>query len=154
MIKYVEKNCESGLARLTTLQRRHNGHDGVSNHQPYDCLLNRLFRPRSQKSSKFRVTGLCEGNSPVTGEFLAQRASNAANASIWWRYRENYHNCSYRRNNKQLLCDCCISVQYPSCQEHNIAHDRSTDSNVILQNVFLMLTIIKLSRSTKLKFTL
>ena len=23
---------------------RHNGHDGVSNHQPHDCLLNRLFR--------------------------------------------------------------------------------------------------------------
>ena len=24
------------------LQRRHNGHDGVSNHQPHDCLLNRF----------------------------------------------------------------------------------------------------------------
>ena len=36
--------------------------------------------------SKLRVTGLCEGNSPVTGEFPAQRASNAENISIWWRY--------------------------------------------------------------------
>ena len=42
---------------------RHNGHDGVSNHQPYDCLLNRLFRRRSKKTSKLRVTGLCAGNS-------------------------------------------------------------------------------------------
>ena len=31
------------------------------------------------KTSKLRVTGLCEGNSPVTGEFPAQRASNAEN---------------------------------------------------------------------------
>ena len=28
----------------TPLQWRHNGRDGVSNHQPHDCLLNRLFR--------------------------------------------------------------------------------------------------------------
>ena len=40
---------------------RHNGPDSVSNHQPYDCLPNRLFRRRSKKSSKFRVTGLCAG---------------------------------------------------------------------------------------------
>ena len=31
------------------------------------------------------VSGLCAGNSPVTGEFPAQRASNAENVSIWWR---------------------------------------------------------------------
>ena len=42
-----------------------------------DCLLNRLFRRRSKKTSKPRVTGLCEGNSPVTGESPSQRASNA-----------------------------------------------------------------------------
>ena len=29
---------------------------------------------------------LCEGNSPVTGEFPAQKASNVEKASIWWRY--------------------------------------------------------------------
>ena len=39
----------------------------VSNHQPHECLLNRLFRRRSKKTSKFRVTGLCAGNSPVRG---------------------------------------------------------------------------------------
>ena len=61
-------------------------HDSVSNHQPYDCLLNRLFRRRSKKTSKLRVTGLCAGNSPVTGEFPAQMASNAENVSIWWRH--------------------------------------------------------------------
>ena len=39
-----------------------------------------------KKTSKFRVTGLCVGNSPVTGEFPAQKARNAENASIWWRH--------------------------------------------------------------------
>ena len=71
-----------------TLQWRHNGHDGVSNHQPHDCLLNRLFRRRSKKTSKLRVTSLCAGNSPGTGEFPAQMASNAKNVSIWWRHHE------------------------------------------------------------------
>ena len=47
-----------------SLHWRHNDHDGVSNHQPRDCLLNRLFRRRSKKTSKLRVTGLCVGNSP------------------------------------------------------------------------------------------
>ena len=69
-----------------SLQWRHNERDGVPNHQPQDCLLKRLFRRRSKKTSKLRVTGLCEGNSPVTGEFPAQRASYAENVSIWWRH--------------------------------------------------------------------
>ena len=67
------------------LQWRHNELDGVSNHQPRHCLLNRLFRRRSKKT-KLRVTGLCEGNSPVTGEFPAQKFCNAENVSIWWRH--------------------------------------------------------------------
>ena len=65
---------------------RHNGRDGISNHQPHDCLLVRLFRRRSKKTSKLHVTGLCAGNSPATGEFPAQMASNAENVSIWWRH--------------------------------------------------------------------
>ena len=65
---------------------RHNELDGVSNHQPHDCLLNRLLRRRSKKISKLRVTGLFEGNSPGICEFPAQRASNAENATIWWRH--------------------------------------------------------------------
>ena len=44
---------------------------------------------RSKKTSKLRVTGLCEENSPVTGEIPAQRASNAENVSIWWRHHEH-----------------------------------------------------------------
>ena len=73
----------SSFLPLLTLQWRHNGLDGVSNPQPHDCLLNRLFRHRSTKTSNLCVTGLCVGNSPVTGEFLAQMYSNAKNVSIW-----------------------------------------------------------------------
>ena len=74
--------CSLALNHRNTLRWRHNGHDSVSNHQPHDCLLNRLFRRRSKKTSKLRATGLCAGNSRGTGEFPAQMASNAENVSI------------------------------------------------------------------------
>ena len=69
-----------------SLQWRHNERDGVSIHRPHDCLLSRLFRHVWNKTSKLCVTGLDEGNSPVTREFPAQMASNAENVSIWWRH--------------------------------------------------------------------
>ena len=69
-----------------SLQWRHNGRDSVPNHQPHDCLVNCLLRHKSKKISKLRVTGLCAGNSPGTGEFPAQMASYAENVSIWWRH--------------------------------------------------------------------
>ena len=50
--------------RVSSLRWRHNGRDSISNHQPHDCLLNRLFKRRSKKTSKLRVTGLCAGKSP------------------------------------------------------------------------------------------
>ena len=65
------------------VQWRHDEHGGVSNHPRLECLLTRLFRRGSKKISKLRVTGLCEGNSLETGEFPAQRVSNAENVSIW-----------------------------------------------------------------------
>ena len=70
-----------------TLGWHYNGRDSVSNHQPHDCLLNRLSRRRSKKTSKLRITGLSAGNSPGTGEFPAQRVSNAEDVFIWWRHR-------------------------------------------------------------------
>ena len=82
--KHCIMTCPDGYA--FTLRWRHNGRECVSNHQPHDRLLNRLFRRRSKKRSKFRVTGLCAGNSPVTGEFPTQMASSAAKSSSWWRH--------------------------------------------------------------------
>ena len=78
-------DCHTVALSCCSLQWRHNERDGVSNHQPHDCLLNDLFSRRS-KTPKLRATGLCVGNSPVTCEFPIQRASNAENVSIWWRH--------------------------------------------------------------------
>ena len=84
-------SCQAARKTVWILQWRHNEPDGVSNHQPHDCLPKRSFRHISKKTSKLRVTGLCEGNSPLTGEFPAQRASNAENASIWWRHHDSLY---------------------------------------------------------------
>ena len=43
-----------------------------------------VYTSGSKKTSKLHVTGLCAGNSPVTGEFPAQMGSNVENVSIWW----------------------------------------------------------------------
>ena len=84
-----------------SLQWCHNDRDGVSNHQFRHCLFNRLFRRRSKKTSKLRVTGFCAGNSPVTGEFPAQRAGDVENVSIWWRHHV-YSRLRYTSNQRGL----------------------------------------------------
>ena len=71
-----------------TLQWRHNELDGVSNHQPHDCLLNRLFKTQIKESIKAPLRWPLCGKFTVTGDFLAQMASNAENVSIWWRHHE------------------------------------------------------------------
>ena len=43
------------------------------------------MRTRIKETWKSALLALSEGNSPVIGEFPAQRASNAEKASIWWR---------------------------------------------------------------------
>ena len=61
--KRINKTGAYSMGALS-LRWRHNDSDGVSNHQPHDCLLNRLFGRISKKTSKLRLTGLCVGNSP------------------------------------------------------------------------------------------
>ena len=66
---FISRSCEvPKVGDWHSLQWRHNERDCVSNHQPHDCLLNRLFRWRSKKTLKLRVTGLCMGicKLPVT----------------------------------------------------------------------------------------
>ena len=100
LLRHVSAGANAGILEMVavvmrpdwysikTLQWRHNDRDGVSNDRRLDGLLNRLFRRRSQKTSKLHVTGLYEGNSPAPDEFPAQRASNAETFSIWWRHHE------------------------------------------------------------------
>ena len=50
---------------------------------PVSRLFAQLFvQAQIEETSKLRVTGLCEGNPPVTGGFPSQSASKAENASI------------------------------------------------------------------------
>ena len=65
-------------------QWRYNEYHGVSNHQ---CLLNRLFRCTSKKTSKAQRCCPLWGDPPVTVGFPSKRASNAENVSIWWRHQ-------------------------------------------------------------------
>ena len=71
------------MGSLNSLRWRHNGHDGVSNHQPHHCLLNRLFGCRWTKTSKLRVTGLCAGNSPVNSHTNGHLRGKFF---LWWRH--------------------------------------------------------------------
>ena len=75
--------AHSWLKLRFSLLWRHNGRGGVPNDRPHDFLLNRRG---SKTTSKLRVTGLCEGNSPVAGEFPARRASYAEKIFISWRH--------------------------------------------------------------------
>ena len=78
-----------------SFQWHHNGCYGISNHWRLDCLLDRLFRRRSMKTSNLRVTGLCEGNSLVTGEFPSLRASNAEGKCFYLMVSSWYNMMSY-----------------------------------------------------------
>ena len=120
---------------MHTLQWRHNGHDGISNHQPHDYLCNCLFRCRSQKTSKLRVTGLCAGNSPETGEFPTQMASNVENVSIWWRHHvhRNPHSLPVRERYSNFWWVCGviypISVQLMCSMQHHIITDCNIENH-------------------------
>ena len=120
-------NLDEGNA--VSLQWRNNWHDGISNHQPHHCLLNRLFRRRSKKAAKHRVTGRCAGNSPVTGEFPAQKGSNAENVSIWWRnrvglnwiltYREKKYRFLLSRDSSLCMKTDIVSYLYRNRKSYN-----------------------------------
>ena len=83
-------NVHTMAVTFTTLQWRHNGCDGVSNHRRLNRLLKGLMRLRiSKKTSKLQVTGLCGVNIPVNGEFPTQGDSDEKSVSIWWRHHES-----------------------------------------------------------------
>ena len=52
-------------------------------------LFNRLFRRRSKKTSKLRVTGLCAGNSPVTAQGpVTRKVFPFDDVIMWWHWRK------------------------------------------------------------------
>ena len=67
-----------------------------------------------RKHQKFRVTGLCAGNSPATGEFPAQMASYAENVSIWWRH----HDCEWLLVINLLILMVVVSLVLGESYDH------------------------------------
>ena len=65
-------------------------------------------RCRSKETSKLHFTGLCDENSPVSGEFPAQRASNAENVSIWWRH----HATGINHDHGETIKRRCATISY------------------------------------------
>ena len=110
---------------FTSLQWHHN--ERISNHQHLYCLLNHLFRHRSKKTSKLRVTGLCEGNSPLTGEFPIQRVSNVENVSIWWHHHAIFFKVVSMLVGTSSDCPCAREVSLKNMG--NMAHNQSTTNH-------------------------
>ena len=77
LLEPVLVNCQldsKATCKLpNALQWRHNECDGVSNHQPYDCILNRLFRYSQRKHQNSAPLAFVKGihwwpvNSPHKG---------------------------------------------------------------------------------------
>ena len=73
----------------------------------YSTVYSRL---RSKKTSKLRHTGLCEGNSLVTGKFPAKKASNADNISIWWCHQDILWMTQKLHLRSHCLCGTCSDI--------------------------------------------
>ena len=105
-----------GITQCTPiLQWRRNERHGVSNHGRLDCLFNYLFRHTSKKTSKFRLTGLCEGHrwTPCTqGQWrgkcfhLMTSSFRYANLPLRYGFMNNYH---FHRRDIQSWPFCIIN---------------------------------------------
>ena len=160
MLTYCHLWCGADQIILTnedppTLQWRYNERDSVSNQQPRDCLLDGLFRRGSKKTSKLRVTGLCEGNSLVTGEFPAQWASKAENVSIWWRHHETIGMYAtmrahavwlycYIRISEVISCRCELCRLCDNNHHTRLTHWGGDKMAATLQTTFLELKLLYL----------
>ena len=91
--RYVSRWCCWLLITVLPIQWRHNERGSTPNHQRLHCLINCRFRRRSKKTSQLCFSGLCAGNSLVTGELPAQKARIAENVSIWWRHHVHCKTC-------------------------------------------------------------
>ena len=85
-------------------------------------ILYSIVHSGADQRKQLRVTAFCAGNSPVTGEFPAQRASNAENVSIWWRH---HMECSskiglYLCKETTIMVD-VILLEYPDCSTYLVS---------------------------------
>ena len=81
---------KSDVLKILPSQWRYYGCNGISNHWCLNCLLNHLFKHRSKGNIKALLHWPLWGNSPVTGEFTAQKAINTENVSIWRCHHDSF----------------------------------------------------------------
>ena len=110
--------CSISWFIYKSLQWRLNERDCVSNHQPHDCLLNRLFKAQIKENiNASRHWPLC-GEFTGTGEFPAQKASNVENISIWWRH----HGIFWELANQLTGCLCWLlfKLEQMLCKSYHV----------------------------------
>ena len=94
-----------------------------------------VYSGADKETSKLRVTDLCDGNSPVTCEFPAQRASNTENASIWWRHHasgKQYFGCTYHHKIMAVWSNPHVVMSFD-----NITEDKSYSYQLFTEVSFL-----------------
>ena len=91
-------NTISSYARFTPLRWRHNEHEGVSNHQPHGCLLDRVFKENIKALRHWPLWGEFTGDRWIP----AQRVSNVENVSIWWRHGRTPEGINYDQKMTKL----------------------------------------------------
>ena len=98
-----------------TLQWRHNGRDRVSNHQPHDCLLNRLFRRRSKKTSNSASLAFVRGshrepvNSPHKGQLRGKWFHLMTSSWYFDIHSKEYTRCVH---SVKLHCILTVAMKY------------------------------------------
>ena len=76
---------------------------------------------RSKKTSKLRVTGLCPGNSPVTGEWIPRANGRLrGKVSIWWRHHGMYQHELNRFYDKTMVTPVFLSILHKGWGQWNI----------------------------------
>ena len=104
------------LLSLESVQWCHNERDVVSNHQPHDCLLNRLFRRRAKKISKLRYTGhLC-------GEFTGQNKLFPFDDVIMKKWA--FQKCGFGHLGKPMQCENSVNFIQNFVKPHPLSHTR------------------------------
>ena len=65
-----------------------------------------------RKYQSSTLVAICAGNSPETGEFPAQMATNAKNVSIWWRHHVQSTETIIKINSALNSCVCGIKLTF------------------------------------------
>ena len=112
------------------------------------CLLNRLFRHRSKKTSKLRVTGLFVGKSPVKGEFphkgrVTRKMFPFDDVTVFWLYSawKESHRMTHKNYLIQFKNSSHISSIYenPCYVEAKFMEGKSNTQQLITYNMRVIL---------------